>query len=101
LVLATAGIADVLVAGLLLIAAIGGSALLWWWGRRLMRRTETEEEGGGQWTLQTLRELKARGQISDAEYERLKARMFGEPHKSAGSGAASRQGTRKIGEGER
>ncbi len=47
----------------------------WMLIRRWQRRTAAETgEAGPIWSLQQLRELKAQGQITDAEYAKLAAR---------------------------
>lgn len=58
-------------------AVIFGIALSWWMFRRWWRRRYAEPEPKGEvWTLQQLRDLKVQGQITDAEFARLKAAMI-------------------------
>jgi len=74
--------------------ALWGGALLlatlvlvvaWMLIRRWQRRTAEDTEATGPiWSLQQLRELKAKGQITDAEYAKLAART---------SAAVKQQGT--------
>ncbi len=61
----------VLGAALMLLAFAAAAAAGWYVLRRWWRREEKPAEAG--WTLQQLREMKSRGQITEAEYERLKA----------------------------
>ena len=45
------------------------------------RHVRTRDSGSDQpWTLQDLREMHARGDLADEEFERLKARVIGEYH---------------------
>jgi len=69
-ILAAAGIAA---------AGIVGLALAWWIFRRWWRKQYSEPESpSAAWTLQQLRELKIQGQITDAEFARLKSALLGE-----------------------
>jgi hypothetical protein len=58
-----------LVAALVLLAA--------GWGYYRRRGRRNDEESGPLWTLQDLREMHARGDLADDEFERLKARVLG------------------------
>lgn len=69
-------------------AGIVGLGLGWWIFRRWWRRRYADPEPSGEvWTLQQLRDLKVKGQITDAEFARLKAAMLGGVKR--GDGAAS------------
>jgi hypothetical protein len=78
--------------GSVLIAAVGVLGLIAWAVRR--RFLQDSGAGGGEiWSLQQLRDMRASGQISEAEFERLRAEMIGmhglaERGISAGSSAA-------------
>lgn len=50
------------------------AAGIWWVRRRLF--ADRAPNGQDVWSLQHLRELKARGQITEEEFERLKARVI-------------------------
>jgi hypothetical protein len=64
--------AILLLAGL--VVAFGVAVLLF---RRWMQRPDTAESSETAWTLQQLRALRDKGEITIPEYERLKAAMLG------------------------
>ncbi|MFH1419399.1 MAG: SHOCT domain-containing protein [Planctomycetota bacterium] len=72
---AQSDVVDVIVWGLVLIAAICVFALLAWWARRRFVASDTQPNGG-EWTLQHLREMRKDGQITEAEFESLKAKAI-------------------------
>jgi len=55
-----------------LLAGVLALGLLMWYYRRRMHQTQ---EIAQSWTLHDLRQLRAAGQISDEEFDRLKARV--------------------------
>ena len=60
-------------------AGIVGLALGWLIFRRWWRRRYAEPESSDEvWTLQQLRDLKVQGQITDAEFARLRSAMLGD-----------------------
>ncbi len=74
--------ADVIVWGIILIAAISVLALVVWWAKRRFV-TSDSELGGGDWTLQHLRDMRSEGQITEAEFETLKAKAISAASSSA------------------
>lgn len=58
-------------AGVLVVVVIGGGLALFWIRRRLL--ASDAATGGDAVSLQTLRDMKARGELSDAEFEAAKA----------------------------
>ncbi len=67
--------ADVIVWGIILIVAISGLAFLVWWAKRRFV-TSDSQPNGGDWTLQHLRDMRNEGQITEAEFESLKAKAI-------------------------
>jgi len=60
----------------IVLAATAALLIVVWMLRRWWRRTSAESaEEQPAWSLQQLRELRSEGQITDAEYARLAARM--------------------------
>ena len=71
-----------------LVAALVVLAVGWDYCRRRRRR---DDEGSGLlWTLQDLREMHARGDLADDEFERLKAHVVGPVTPSSEAGDGSR-----------
>ncbi|MFQ5423478.1 MAG: SHOCT domain-containing protein [Phycisphaerae bacterium] len=88
---------DILVWGLVLIGAIGSlGAIIWMLRRRFFAAASWS--GGVPWTLQQLRELRAKDQITDDEFQRLRAEMLrpwqaeSAPSDEASAGANDRAG---------
>jgi len=77
----------VFVWGLLLLGALAMLGVALWLGRRWARSGSGEGESGAVWSLHNLRELRSSGQLSDAEFEKLRAGVL----QSTGS-AAERKG---------
>jgi hypothetical protein len=57
--------------GVLVVVVVGGGLALFWIRRRLLG--EDRQSAGDGVSLQTLRDMKARGELSDAEFEAAKA----------------------------
>jgi hypothetical protein len=78
-----------------LVAALVVLAAGWNYYRR---RSGRDDEGSGPlWTLQDLREMRARGDLADDEYQRLKARVLGLVTPTADAGDDARPGSSKMG----
>ncbi|HUW84916.1 MAG TPA: SHOCT domain-containing protein [Phycisphaerae bacterium] len=69
----TAAVSDILLYTAGLLAGVLALGLLVWYYRRRMHQTQ---EIAQPWTLHDLRQLHAAGQISDEEFDRLKAQMI-------------------------
>lgn len=64
---------------LLVLLVVGGYVAV-----RVVRRRLGSTEQLDTFTLQDLRELRAQGQLSDAEYERLRVMLIGQTRNSSG-----------------
>ena len=74
-------------AGLLLALLLVGSAGVWYYRRRL---TAGESGSSAPWTLHDLRQLRAAGQLTEQEYERLRSEIIAQfTGRRADSGAES------------
>lgn len=62
----------ILLWGLVLILGICVLGLAVWWVRRRLFGASSDDDAAG-WSLQHLRDMRARGQIDDHEFETLKA----------------------------
>lgn len=60
--------------GLLLAAVIALGAAVWWIRRRLF--AGDEPDSGDIWSLQHLRELRRTGQLTEDEFQKLKAQVI-------------------------
>jgi len=67
--------AIMLYGGLLILALVVLGAAVWWIRRRYL--AEAGSTDGGVWSLQQLRELRASGEISEAEFQSLRSEMLG------------------------
>ncbi|MFQ5494560.1 MAG: SHOCT domain-containing protein [Phycisphaerae bacterium] len=67
---------DILFWGGVLIAGIGALGLCLWWIRRWSLSTHPRRRDEEDWSLQHLRDLRVRGDLSEAEFEALKDRML-------------------------
>jgi len=67
--------AIMLYGGLLILALVALGAAVWWLRRRYM--AEAESSVDGVWSLQQLRDLRAKGELSEAEFQSLRAEMLG------------------------
>lgn len=76
-----------LIWGLLLLGALAMLGVALWLGRRWARSGSGEGESGAVWSLHNLRELRSSGQLSDEEFEKLRAGVL----QSTG-GASERKG---------
>ena len=79
---AAAGTAILLYTAVLLAAVLALGLLIWHYRRRMHQTQEIAQP----WTLHELRQLHAAGQISDEEFDRLKAQVVAG---SRGDGAAA------------
>lgn len=71
-----------------LVAALAGLGLLTWWFRRWWRAWMRDADEAPGFTLQQLREWRAREQISDVEFERLRSDLIERSRGVAGVGRA-------------
>lgn len=69
---ATAAVSRILLYAAALLAGVLALGLGLWYSRRRMHQTQDIPQP---WTLHDLRQLRAAGQISDEEFDRLKARL--------------------------
>ena len=67
--------AIMLYGGLLIVALLALGAAIWWLRRRYLADDASRVDGV--WSLQQLRDLRARGEISEAEFQQLRAEMLG------------------------
>jgi putative copper export protein len=85
----TAAVSDILLYAAALLAGVLALGLLVWYYRRRMHQTQ---ETAQPWTLHDLRQLHAAGQISDEEFDRLKAQVVSGIRSDAAVASSSGEG---------
>ncbi len=75
--------AEIIVWCLILIGGIGILGLIVWRLRRWSLDAAGPSGAGGTWTLQELREMRAAGELSEEEFEALKAQHLHQFHADA------------------